>query len=490
MARVLLAKSRFVHLEAATFTPPIGLLYLGAALRESGHQVAFYESGRDWDDPHRFAHALRAFRPDVVGIGALTPESVGMDLLAQTVRFVLPDVPVVVGGPHPTAYPLRCVRNPAIDYAVIGEGEVAFPALVAALTRGGRDPRTIPGVAWLGEDDRLATGGPPVPIEDLDALPLPAWDLAPMDFYLRERSMAHVGQRAYLPLVTSRGCPYQCIYCHQIHGKRFRARSPENVLREVRAAHRRYGVRDFEFYDDNFNLNRPRMEALLDGFAALRPSVDLHFPNGVRTDLLVEADFARFRKAGTRFLAVAVETASPRIQRMIHKNLDLERVRENIGHAERAGLFVNGFFMLGFPTETLDEARGTVDFAVRSRLHEALFFVVNPFEGTPLYEMVRDRMRAQESTLNDTDMDYFRGRCNVSAMTDRELFDLQRSAYRRFFADPGRMLRIAARHPRRSMLLWYAFQIVVKAIPHSRGFKCPAALHATPEASPGRSLAR
>jgi radical SAM superfamily enzyme YgiQ (UPF0313 family) len=471
LARVLLAKARFVHLEAVAFTPPVGLLYVAASLREHGHEVAFYESGNRWDDPRPFTRLVERFRPDVVGIGALTPESVGMDLLARTAKAVLPDVPVVVGGPHPTAYPLRCVRNPAIDYAVIGEGELAFPALVAALTRGGRDPHAIPGIAWLGADGGLETGGPPRVIEDLDALPLPAWDLAPMAFYQRERSMAHVGQRAYLPLVTSRGCPYQCIYCHQIHGKRFRSRSPENVLAEVRAANRRLGIRDFEFYDDTFNLNRDRMEALLDGFAALKPSVDLHFPNGVRTDLLVASDFPRFRRAGTRFLAVAVESASPRIQKLARKNLDLDRVFANIEAADRAGLFVNGFFMLGFPTETPDEARGTVDFALRSRLHEALFFVVNPFEGTPLYDMVRDRMQAREATLRDTDMDYFRGSCNVSAMTDAELFGIQRSAYLRFYASPGRLARIATRHPRRAMLGWYAFQTLVKSLPRPRGVR-------------------
>lgn len=98
---------------------------------------------------------------------------------------------------------------------------------------------------------------------------------------------------------------------------------------------------------------------------------------------------------------------------------------------------------------------------------------------------------SRQSTMNDADMDYFRGRCNVSAMTDRELFDLQRSAERRFFADPGRTLRIAARHPRRTMLAWYAFQNLIKAIPHARGFKCPALLRRTsPDGGPRRSLSR
>ncbi len=473
LAKVLLAKARFLSLEESAFTPPVGLLYIAAALREHGHNVLFFESGRDWTDPRRFGQVLSSFRPDVVGISALTQESVGLRMLAQIAKALLPDVPVVVGGPHATAYPICCARDPAVDFVVRGEGEIAFPALVDALTRGGRDPHGIPGVNWLGSGGELGTGGPAIPIEDLDELPMPAWDMVDREFYLHERSMAHVGKRAYLPLVTSRGCPYGCIYCHQIHGKRFRSRSPESVLQEARISYRRYGVRDFEFYDDNFNLNRPRMEAILDGFASLRPTVNLHFPNGLRTDLLVESDFTRFRRAGTQFIAVAVESASPRIQRLIRKDLDLDRVFANITAAERAGLFVNGFFMLGFPTETLEEARRTVDFAVRSRLHEALFFVVTPFKGTPLYDMVGPMLQAQEAAVSDVDMDYFRGRCNVSAMTDRDLFALQRSAYARFFASPNRLARIVLRHPRRVMLGWYGFQTLIKAIPHPRGFKLP-----------------
>jgi radical SAM superfamily enzyme YgiQ (UPF0313 family) len=448
----------------------MGLLYIASALREDGHEVGLFESGRAWEDADRFHLALQAFRPDVVGISALTQEAIAMRGMAGVSKAAFPDVPVVVGGPHATAYPLRCVRNPDIDFAVIGEGEITFPALVHALTRGGRDPRSIPGVASLDTGGNLAMGGPAETIGTLDELPWPAWDLLDLGFYQRNPSMAHVGRRPYMPMITSRGCPYRCIYCHQVHGKTFRARSPESVMAEAEEVYRRFGIREFEIHDDTFNLNRPRMEAILDGFTALSPRATFHFPNGLRTDLLVESDFPRLRNAGAQFIAVAVEAATPRIQTLIRKNLDLDRVFSNIEHANRAGLYVSGFFMLGFPTEKYTEARATVDFALRSRLHEAMFFVVTPFEGTPLHEMVRERLEAEGHAVPDEDMDYFRGRCNVSAMTDRELFGLQRSAYRRFYANPVRVARVLARHPRPRQLFSYGMLALIKMLPRARGY--------------------
>lgn len=470
MARILLGKARITALEQQAFVPPMGLMYLAAALRERGHEPRIYEAGVDWRDAGRFAAAVAEFRPDVVGISALTLEAGVMARMAAAAKRARPGVPVVVGGPHPTSYPDRCLADPAVDHAVVGEGEATLVELVEALVGGG-DPAAVAGVVSRGPGGAPVRGPAREPLADLDALPPPAWDLVDFGFYARHVSMATLGRRPYLAVLTSRGCPYRCIYCHAVHGKRFRARSPAAVLAEVDALVARFGAHDLEIIDDAFNVDAARAAEILDGLAARRPAVRVLFPNGLRTDLLDDAQIGRLRRAGTCFLSVAVETAVPRLQRLVRKDLQLDVVRRNIELAAGRGIYLNGFFMLGFPTETLEEARATVDFAVASRLHQAMFFNVVPFAGTELAALAGapDPVRAGARGLEA--LDFHRARVNVSAMADEELFGLQRSAYLRFYGDPRRLLRIAASHPRRRSLPGNFVQALAKLLPRGSSLR-------------------
>jgi anaerobic magnesium-protoporphyrin IX monomethyl ester cyclase len=468
MARILLAKARFLTFDQYGIVPPLGLMYVAAALRRAGHRVEVYESLTDWQELSGFRAALTKFHPDVVGLSAITVEASVMKRMAEITREELPGVPVVVGGPHATSYPEWCLKVPAVDYVVRGEGEQSFPALVQVLSRGGR-PEGLPGVGRRGSSGELDLGLPPKLVCDLDELAFPAWDLVDISLYARHRSMSAMGQRRYMTVVTSRGCPYRCIYCHAVHGKQFRARSPENVSAELEELHRRHGVTDFEVVDDIFNFDRERMREILARVAAAQWRPTLHFPNALRADLLDEPQLRWLRQAGTQYLSLAVETASPRLQRLIRKNLRLDVVQQNIDHALRLGMFVNGFFMLGFPTETADEARATVNLAVRSKLHTALFFIVTAFAGTDLYELATDRPTSHGIQDGFENLDYIKGTSNVSAMTDQELFGIQRAAYLRFYADPRRVLRILWRHPRRAQLVPDGLRALARMLPRKRG---------------------
>jgi radical SAM superfamily enzyme YgiQ (UPF0313 family) len=466
MARVLLAKARFLSEGGMGAVVPLGALYIASVLREAGHQVRLFDAGELWD-PEPFKQTLRAFKPDVVGISAITIEARVMERMARVCREQLPDMPIVVGGPHATAYPQRCALNPDIDYVVLGEGEVTVLELVRALTQGGLDPKSVAGVAHCGDDGEVVFTAPRDPITDVDSIPFPAWDLLDWELVARTRPLSSMGHRRHMLLFTSRGCPFRCIYCHEVQGKKFRARSPENVLREMEVLKTRWGINDFEVIDDIFNFDRPRMMEILDRIVASKLQPSLHFPNALRTDMLDEGQIKALRRAGTFFLCSAVETTSGRLQKLIKKHLKVDRVEENIRIAVREGMFVCGFFMLGFPTETLEEARDTVDFALRSPLHEGLFFIVTPYAGTALYELYQETLR--ERGLLDVDPEdagYHDAQYNLSAMSDAELFGLQRSAFRRFYLDPRRVVRIVQRHPARLELLRYGTTALLKMLPH------------------------
>ncbi len=469
MARVLLAKARFLNEPGMGAVAPLGALYIASVLREAGHQVRLFDAGELWN-PRLFREALRDFRPHVVGLSAITIEARVMEQMARVSRDELPETPIIVGGPHATAYPQRCARNPDIDYVVLGEGELTALELVRALTQGGLDPQGVAGIAYCGAEGQVVFTEPRAAITDVDSIPFPAWDLMNFDLQARTRAMSSVGARRHMLLFTSRGCPFKCIYCHEVQGKKFRARSPENVLKEMRALKTQWGINDFEVVDDIFNFDRARMLDILDRIVVSKLEPALHFPNALRTDMLDEGQIKALRRAGTFFLCAAVETASPRLQKLIKKHLKIERVEENIRIAVREGMYVRGFFMLGFPTETLDEARSTVDLALRSALHEALFFIVTPFAGTALYELYQETMRDRgllgSLELDPEDSGYHHGHFNLSAMSDAELFGLQRNAFRRFFLDPRRALHIAKRHPAKLELLRYGMITLLKMLPH------------------------
>src|SRR5437867_4948660 len=141
MARVLLAKARFLNEGGMGAVAPLGILYIASVLREAGHQVRVFDAGELWN-PTPLRETIRAFRPDVVGLSAITIEARVMEQMARVCREEMPDVPIILGGPHATAYPERCARHPDVDYVVLGEGELTALELVRALTRGGIHPHS------------------------------------------------------------------------------------------------------------------------------------------------------------------------------------------------------------------------------------------------------------------------------------------------------------------------------------------------------------
>ncbi len=457
--RVLLIKPRRNE-EQPTLMPPLGCMYLAAYLRRLGDvQVRIIDMTAESMSYGRLPDAIEAFGPDLLGISALTYESRGMDRVAAVAKGVRADLPVVVGGPHPSAYTERVMANPHIDYAVMGEGELTLDDLVRAL-RDGSDPSGIDGLAcrqngevWINPRTRF--------IEDLDQLPFPAWDLIPLRVYKKFIRMSRCGTADYMVLFTTRSCPYHCLYCHQVFGKGFRTRSPENVLAEMRTLYDRHGIRHFEIIDDIFNLDLPRAKRIFDMIIGSGMRVRLTFPNGVRGDHMDEEFFIKARRAGVVFMAFAVETASPRLQQELRKNIQLDRIRDNISLALKYGIFTHGFFMLGFPTETREELLTTSEFAVRSDLHTANIFVVNPFEGTGLADWAR---RIGKPVLSQFERNYFsKDFVNLTEVSDDELNRIRKDTVRRFFLNPRRAWRIVRDLPDKSNL-WPLFVLLLKRL--------------------------
>jgi len=276
--------------------------------------------------------------------------------------------------------------------------------------------------------------------------------------------MAGVGFRPYMTIVTSRGCPYKCVYCHQTMGKVFRCRSAESVLAELQELHFKHGFKEFEIVDDCFNLDRERIKAILTGIRDRLAGVKLHFPNALRADILAPEDMQLFKQAGTVSTVFAIETASPRLQKLIRKNLNIEKASLAINASVQAGIYTTGYFMVGFPSETYDEASATVNFAVSSPLHRAVFFYVVPFAGTELSKMAADKIRSKKIKIDSKNMLYYLSKLNISEMSDAELHIVIRRAYQRFYLNPGRIFKILISHPNLFNLPRDILMTLVKAL--------------------------
>jgi radical SAM superfamily enzyme YgiQ (UPF0313 family) len=258
--------------------------------------------------------------------------------------------------------------------------------------------------------------------------------------------MATVGIRPYMPIFTSRGCPYRCFYCHNLFGKRFRARSPENLIEEIQELRRRFGTNDLEVFDDISNFDQTRLSAILEGLLARDLHPRLSFPNGIRADRIDENTIDLLQQVGPGEISIPIESATPRLQTLMKKRLDLHKASRTIELFAKRKFLTRGFFMMGFPTETEREMRATIDFACDSALHVGLFFTTIPYLRTELYEMCRDlgKLPASNKTF---EFEYWGVPFNGSEVPDRRFRWLHRSAYLRFYADPVRLCRIARDRP-------------------------------------------
>ncbi|MBX7166790.1 MAG: B12-binding domain-containing radical SAM protein [Pirellulales bacterium] len=447
--RVLLVKC-YRPTTSDIVSPPLGLLYLAASLRRQfGDDVKIRVVDRGlsrarWDTAAALAED---FQPDVVGFSALNWDAEECCRSALEIRRACPQAILALGGPFAHSNANRICALNLFDWIFDGEADLSFPLAIERRFRGDGSLDDVVGLTWrmaegyCNNAEAAAVGKPMVGVvEDLDTLPFPAWDLVDFAAYARETPINHMlrGKR-YAPVFTSRGCPFLCTYCHDIFGKRFRWRSPENVAAEARLLREKYGVDELAIVDDIFNMNSARMKAVCRELVPL----DLHlcFPNGLRFDILDEEGVEALVEAGTYAACVAVETVTPRLQELIKKRLHPERTMQAIGWMAERGVMVRGFFMIGFPTETREEIDATIDFACRSQLSQAIFFKVCPQPGTPIFELAKQI--APDALEDQHTQEYGSSHSWYAAAYGVNLAKIQRAAFLRFyFATPRRVWRL------------------------------------------------
>jgi radical SAM superfamily enzyme YgiQ (UPF0313 family) len=391
---------------------PVGLLWLSASLRERFTDAVTVKVIDLYTQPGHLADVpaiLRELRPRLVGLRALSPTVGQLRDAARVVKEWDPTALVVAGGPCGHAERARLFDDPHIDAVCPGEGERVICDVVERLRTaagGAPDLRDVPGLLCR-HDGQVHEGPPAAAIDDLDSLPFPDYRDLDVNAYVGKHPHTAVG-RPYASLICSRGCPYSCIFCHAIFGRRVRHRSPANVAAEVRQLHDRFGIRDFILGDDAFNVNLPWAKEVFRRIAALAIRPRLFFSNGLRGDIWDDELLDLMVAAGVAEVVYAVESAAPRIQQLLQKRLDIPTVEKAIVATAKRGIITNGFFMIGFPSETEEELKVTVDFVLRhlDDLDFPYLSVVRAFEGTPLHQVAREAGYSEEFLRHHADMPY------------------------------------------------------------------------------------
>jgi radical SAM superfamily enzyme YgiQ (UPF0313 family) len=419
---------------------PLGLLYIAAALRQAGYERINILDARVRDLGYdEVLTQIKEFSPDIVGVSSMSLEAREAHALAGLAKKADARCKVVIGGAYAVTSPEIVIGDPNIDFAVIGEGERTICELVGALAKG-KDVSGINGLVF--KNGGVPVFNPPrAMIEDIDSIPFPAWDLLDMDTYFNSSHRHAVGKvldsRRVLQIFTSRGCPFGCIYCHNIFGKRIRMRSVESVIREIELLVDKYAPGEIEIVDDIFNCDRGRAKRICDEIIKRGIKVKLSFPVGLRVDGMDEELVRKLKEAGARMIDYAIESGSPDMQKRIGKNLDLEKAGEIVRLTAGLGIITGGFFMLGFPGETKEEMLQTLRFARETPFHFARFFYVTPRPNTPLAALVKD------IDLNATPLHhYLKFSVNLSSVSDAALKGMWLRAHAGFYLRPAQMWRI------------------------------------------------
>jgi len=435
-----------------THVHPLGMMMVASLAREHHPDVQLFDMKVEGWTPEQCCDALERARPDVVGLSAMTYEAGCMHAVAREIKRRLPEVIVVCGGPHPSVADQDVMADESVDFVVRGEGELIFRDLLDGLAAGRGDWSDCTGINWRRPDGTAVRNPDRPPPADLSELPFPAWDLIDhAKYHSVPRGGVIYAHKEFATMFSSRACPWRCTYCHNSYGKTFRERSAEHVLDEIELLVTRYGVKEIVFMDDIFNFRPERAKQIARGIIEREYKLALTFPNGFRGDILDEELVDLLVRAGMYRCMVAIESAVPRIQKVMKKNLKIDRARRMVDYIARKGVMVHGAFMLGFPTETAEEMRSTIDWAAASSFHTAAFFRVIPFKGTELFSEVEHA--GYDLPTDWSAYEPYETDINLSTVPERMILALRKQAYRRFYLNPVRMFRIFKLIPNKANML-------------------------------------
>lgn len=417
--------------------PSLSLLYVAGLLEAAGAKVQYLDVNAENLSMEETVARLKAFGPSYIGYTITTY------LFYQTLSWVREikgrvPVPTIVGGVHMGMYPVETLSHDCLDYGVTGEAELTLAELLATL-EGGGDLSKVKGIVYRGPDGKPRVTPEAPMLGNVDEAPFPARHLQDNSLYYSFISK----YKNFSGLMTSRGCPYRCIFCEQ-GGLRFRPRSPKNVVDEIEIAVKEHGVREFDFFDSAFTIQKRRVIEICEEID--RRGLDIVWAARTRVDCVNEETLRAMAKGGCIRIYYGVESGNRQVLRTLLKASDLEKCKETIALTRKAGIDTFGYFMVGNPGEDQATVRQTIRFALDLDLDYAQFSKTTPMPGTEMYRMFMEEFGVdywREYILDESKDQYIpRPDCQL---TEAEIQELTQLAYLRFYYRPKYMVRAVSR---------------------------------------------
>ncbi|HPN83759.1 MAG TPA: radical SAM protein [Victivallales bacterium] len=407
--------------------PHPGILYVAASVRQAGEKVDLIDGGIL--SRRELFRLIKEKAPhhDTIALTVSVAHAGSAVEISNFVRKNFPNKKIIWGGPYPSSQH-ELISESMADIMVSGEGE-----LQASLICRGKPLSEIPSIVYFDEGIRKVNKRESY-INDLDALPFPEYDLVNLSNY------HHPGLKPVAQIISSRGCPYQCINCTKsVHGSFYRVRSPENVVEEISMLVDSYGAREIHFWDDNLTLNVDRVKEICSLILSKNIQKKARFavPSGIRADIYDKEMFDLMKRAGFYLFAVAVESGEQQVIDRIGKKLDLSKVPGNLEKLQKHGFRLMLYFMMGFPFEREEDMIKTAKFASSLPGNHVNFFAVTPLPGSELFDIWGETPDFKDYLEVNYDSPVPQARSLEQARMLRRMI---RKAYFKFYMNPTRAM--------------------------------------------------
>jgi radical SAM superfamily enzyme YgiQ (UPF0313 family) len=426
--------------EERGHNPPLGLLYIAAYLREKepSYSIEIIDCPTENLDYSKIEEKIKEYKPNIVGVTVMSFTLLDALAVAKIVKKINPQIKIVFGGPHAHIFGKETLELGNSDFMVMGEGEKTFHQLVKNIDNE-ENLKKISGLIFYNKNHELINTGLPSLIDNLDELPFPARDLINNEKYSSVLGTSNL----ITTLITSRGCPYQCIFCDRPQlGKKFRARSAENVVNEMEECVKKYQIKEFLVYDDTFTIDRQRTVNICKEI--IDRKLNITWDIRARVNTVDKELLALLKQAGCERIHYGVESGTQKILDVLNKGITIEQAEKAFNLTKKEKIQTLAYFMIGNPSETKEDILKTINFAKKLNPDYVHITITMPFPATRLYYLALNKGIISKDVWLEfakNPVKEFYPPVWEEVLTKDEMHSLIKKAYREFYFRPSYLFK-------------------------------------------------